>query len=185
MARPTKLTLEVKEKIIGCLLQGMTRADAAKQAGVTYRVLLQWLRKGEDAKSGQHFDFYDAVMAAESDAKRVWLEKVNNGWSEPSVKQIKKGGLVVAEQTEIKQKRIDPLRWLALRYPHEYGQHAVKELEGDALIERFFEVIEERHGKDFADRHKDLYDQGVAGEALKAEESDSQRNPFRKPILGD
>lgn len=92
--------------------------------------------------------------------------------------------MVVEEQSEIKQKRIDPLRWLALRYPHEFGQHAVKELSGDEVIERFFDIIEERHGKDFADRHKDLFDQGVAGEELKSDYKDSQRNPFRKPIMG-
>ena len=184
MGRPSKFTVEARDKIVAALLQGMTRTDAAKQGGITYETLLQWLRKGKEAKSGNYHDFYDAVMEAESQAKRIWLEKVNNGWSEPSVKQIKKDGLVVAEHTEIKQKRINPLSWLALRYPHEFGQHAVKDLEADALIERFFEIIEERHGKDFADRHKDLYDQGLAGEALKSED-DERRNPFRKPIMGD
>ena len=185
MARPSKLNGKVKDRIVAKLRVGETRAVAAKSGGITYETFLQWVRKGEEAKSGQYHDFYTEVMEAEAQAREVWFNRVNDGWSEPTVRQIKKGGLVVEERSEIKQKRVNPLQWLAMRYPHEFGQHAVKELSGDEVIERFFDIIEERHGKDFADRHRDLYDQGVAGEALKAEDTDSQRNPFRKPILGD
>lgn len=185
MGRPSKFKKKAKDRIVAKLAAGETRANAAKMGGVTYQALLQWLRKGEKAKKGEYYDFYVRVMEAEVEAREAWFDKVNNGWSEPSVKQIKKGGLVVEEQTNIKQKQIDPLRWLALRYPHEFGQNAVKELSADEVIERFFDIIEERHGKSYADRHKDLYDQGVAGESLKAEDDGSQRNPFRKPIMGE
>ena len=182
--RPSKFNKTVAEKIVAGIRKGLTLGESAERGGVTYGTLRNWLRKGEEAKSGQLFDFYDQVKEAETEAHLVWLEQVNDGWSDASVKQVIKDGRVVAEHKEVKQKRIDPLRWLIARYPHRYGQHAVKELAGEALIEEFFLVIEERHGKDFADRHRDLYDQGLAGEALESEGADSQRNPFRKPIMG-
>ena len=147
----------------------MSRMDAAKQASVHHRTLLAWLKKGEVAKSGEYFDFYYRMMKAESEAKRIWIQKVQDGWSEPSVKQILKDGQVVAEHKEIKQKKIDPLRWLALKYPHEFGQHAVKELQDEEIIDRFFGVIEERHGKDFAGEHRVLYNRGLAKEDLESD----------------
>lgn len=85
MARPSKFTTKAKDKIVEKLRAGETRANAAKMGGITYETLLQWIRKGEKAKSGEYHDFYVRVMEAEVQAREVWFNRVNDGWSEPSV----------------------------------------------------------------------------------------------------
>ena len=182
--RPSKFDQQTQDILIVCLLHGLTHSDAARQAGIHPKTFLRWLRKGQAAKSGQYYDFCLRVQKAEAEALSVWLDKVNNGWTEPRIKQVVKNERVVAETIEIKHKQIDPLRWLCARYPHEYGPHAAKELADDDVIEHFFMVIEERFGKDAADQHRDLYDLSLAGAALKAEDNGAVRNPFRKPIIG-
>lgn len=183
--RPSKLDQHTQDIIIVCLLHGLTHSDAVRQAGIHPKTFLRWLRKGQAAKSGQYYDFYVRVQKAEAEAHSVWMDRVNNGWTETRIKQrVNKDGEVISETIETKHKQIDPLRWLCARYPHEYGKHAVKDLVDEEVINRFFSVIEERYGKDAADNHRDLYDLSLAGAAVKAEDNGAVRNPFRKPIIG-
>ena len=182
--RPSKFDQQTQDILIVCLLHGLTHSDAARQAGIHPKTFLRWLRKGQAAKSGQYYDFCLRVHKAELEARAVWLDRVNNGWTETCIKRVNKDGEVISETIEMKHKQIDPLRWLCARYPHKYGKHAVRELAGDEVIDRFFDVIEERYGKDAADKHRDLYDLSLAGAAVKAEDNGAVRNPFRKPIIG-
>ena len=66
MARPTKLTPETHEQIVRALTAGATRTDAAMSAGVLYDTFLNWMARGAKSKSGQFFQFFNAVVNAEA-----------------------------------------------------------------------------------------------------------------------
>lgn len=69
MGRPTKLTPDRHEAIVKSLLIGATRKDAAEAAGVDYTTFLKWMQRGEKAKSGAFFKFYNAASEAEAKAR--------------------------------------------------------------------------------------------------------------------
>lgn len=73
MARPTKLTAEVSEKICRAIRAGNYPAVAARAAGISDATFYRWMEQGRNAKSGIHRDFYDAVgqAVAESEAHAV------------------------------------------------------------------------------------------------------------------
>lgn len=69
MARPTKLTPETHSAIVEAILHGATYKDAAEAAGVWYTTFNEWMRKGEEAKSGQFYEFNHAVRQAEAQCR--------------------------------------------------------------------------------------------------------------------
>ena len=69
MARPTKLTPQSHKAIVDALALGATRKDAAGAAGVDYVTLLDWLKKGEAAKSGAFSEFSNEVHKTEADVR--------------------------------------------------------------------------------------------------------------------
>lgn len=69
MARPTKLTPEVREIICKAIVGGNYKETAAQAAGIDKGTLYNWLKAGEAAKSGAFFDFFNAVKKAESEAE--------------------------------------------------------------------------------------------------------------------
>lgn len=69
MARPTKLTPEVHETIVGMLRKGNFVETAAAAAGVDRETVRRWLRRGASAKSGRFKRFRDDVLAAVSEAE--------------------------------------------------------------------------------------------------------------------
>ena len=77
MARPTKLTGEVKQKIGDGVSLGLTYALAASAAGVTYQTFNLWMQRGQTDKSGKYFDFYQHIEQCNADAAKVLLERIN------------------------------------------------------------------------------------------------------------
>ena len=69
MARPSKLTPETHAAIVDAILHGATYKDAAEAAGVWYTTFNDWMQRGEQAKSGQYYEFYDAVHQAEAQCR--------------------------------------------------------------------------------------------------------------------
>lgn len=69
MARPTKLTPEVREAVLRALRNGNTREAAANCAGLTLRALYYWMAKGRRAKRGEFFQFFQSVKKAEAGAE--------------------------------------------------------------------------------------------------------------------
>lgn len=65
MARPSKLTPEVQERICQVLRDGETLDVAARAGGITYQTFLNWKALGKAAGEGLYFDFYLAVEDAE------------------------------------------------------------------------------------------------------------------------
>lgn len=66
MPRPTKLTPDVQNRIVLALELGHTYETASEMGGIAYNTFNEWRKKGESAKSGQFYEFYEAIKAAES-----------------------------------------------------------------------------------------------------------------------
>jgi predicted transcriptional regulator len=69
VGRPSKLHPEITAAIIQSLKIGATYRDAAEAAGIAYQTFLNWMAKGESAKSGNFKEFFDQVRRAESRAR--------------------------------------------------------------------------------------------------------------------
>lgn len=67
--RPPKLTNEVQERICQALAAGNYRTVAAQWAGVSQRVMREWMAKGKSEKSGPYKDFRRRVLEAEKSAE--------------------------------------------------------------------------------------------------------------------
>jgi hypothetical protein len=78
MARPSKLTPELQQRIGDNIALGLTYRLAASEAGVTYKTLNIWLNKGKTEKSGKYFDLYLYIQKRNADAAKALLEKLND-----------------------------------------------------------------------------------------------------------
>jgi hypothetical protein len=78
MARPTKLTNEVKQKIGDGVSIGLTYALAASAAGVTYQTFNQWMKLGRDSTSGKYFEFYKHIEQKNAEGALKILQKLND-----------------------------------------------------------------------------------------------------------
>ena len=59
--RPTKLSLDVQNKIVQALQAGTYRQDAAEYAGVDAATLRRWMARGLAEKDGLHDSFRAAA----------------------------------------------------------------------------------------------------------------------------
>jgi len=78
MARPTKLTNEVKQKIGDGVSIGLTYALAASSAGVTYQTFNQWMKLGRDSTFGKYFEFYKHIEQRNAEGALKILQKLND-----------------------------------------------------------------------------------------------------------
>ena len=82
--RPSKLTPEVQERICNAIRAGNYYEASCAYAGVDYTTFRLWMQKGEKAKSGKFFDFFDAVTKAQADAEVFlvanWKKHVPEDW---------------------------------------------------------------------------------------------------------
>jgi hypothetical protein len=67
MARPTKLTTEIQERIVKALQLGVSYEHAAHYGGISYRTLSRWMETGQKEEDSEYGDFYCAVRKARSD----------------------------------------------------------------------------------------------------------------------
>ena len=74
--RPTKLTPETSAAIIRALAIGATYKDAAEAAGVDYTTFNNWMKRGEKAKSGQYFKFFNLVRRTQAEARNHYLSVI-------------------------------------------------------------------------------------------------------------
>ena len=77
MARPTKLTTEIQQKIGNGVFLGLTYALAASAAGVTYQSLNSWMKRGRDSTSGKYFEFYKHIEQRNAEGALRILQKLN------------------------------------------------------------------------------------------------------------
>lgn len=69
--RDSKLTIEVQDAIVASLKDGATRVDAAVAAGITYKSMLNWEKRGEaegaEENDNAFFLFFHAIKKAEAE----------------------------------------------------------------------------------------------------------------------
>lgn len=78
VGRPSKLTPETVEKMTRCLGLGMNYEQSCTYSGIDYTTFRKWMQKGEAAKSGEYFDFFDAIKRAEIDGLHRDLEIIES-----------------------------------------------------------------------------------------------------------
>ena len=69
MARPTKLTQGVHERIVAAVRAGNYPEPSARAAGINPATYYRWLKRGEKEPSGPYHDFYEAIGRAEAEAE--------------------------------------------------------------------------------------------------------------------
>jgi transposase len=96
MARPSKFTPDVRQKIVNAVRGGNGRETSARVAGISEATLYGWLDRGRREKSGQFNEFYEAVQKAEAEAE---VEAVLR------IRQASIGGQVVSRKTTTRTNR--------------------------------------------------------------------------------
>ena len=74
--RPTKLNPEVQEKICNAIKLGCTVENAATIAGVHRTSLMNWLKRGVNAKTGRYFSFFIALKEAKAHSEAALLTQI-------------------------------------------------------------------------------------------------------------
>ncbi len=77
MARPTKLTPDIQNRIGDNIGLGLTYRLAAEAAGITYKTFNEWMNKGKNSESGEYFKFYKYIQKCNADAAKVFLKRIN------------------------------------------------------------------------------------------------------------
>ena len=107
MARPSKLTPEVEERIIKALLAGSHVATAARCAGVHPATFYRWIERGDPNGTGRADRPY-----------RVFAARVDQTMAEAEVRQL-------ARINKAGETRWEAHAWLlARRYPERWGRRA-------------------------------------------------------------
>jgi transposase len=81
--RPSKFSIESQEIICKAIANGSTYAEAAELAGVTYNTLLNWKHRGEQAKSGKLFEFFNTLKKAEDQSEAELLSRIVDAGRDP------------------------------------------------------------------------------------------------------
>lgn len=69
MARPTKLTPQVRERVEQAMRAGSYAIAACRAAGIAESTFYRWLERGEEEESGIYREFHDAIRKAEAEAE--------------------------------------------------------------------------------------------------------------------
>src|SRR5215218_6261265 len=69
MARPTKLTTEIRERICSAVRAGNYPAVSARAAEVSESTFYRWMEQGRSATKGPYRAFYEAVKKAEAEGE--------------------------------------------------------------------------------------------------------------------
>jgi len=106
MARPTKLTVEVQEKIVGYLRQGNYLETAAAAVGIDRTTLRDWQRRGERAaaagKRGKYRAFSLAVEKARAEAEIMGLGVITRAGAPRQVLDVLSKDQVAALAPEVR-----------------------------------------------------------------------------------
>ena len=78
MARPTKMTLDITKRIGDNISLGLPYSLATESAGITYQTFNEWLKKGRNSTSREHFKFSQHIQKCNVDAAKALLERLND-----------------------------------------------------------------------------------------------------------
>lgn len=126
MARPTKLTPEVEERLVYAISVGGSYKAACQYAGISYQTFLNWrkrVREGAVRQDGERcreteegnerfVELFDHINKAEGDAAIVWLVRIE--------KAAKRDWKAAAWKLE-------------RRFPREYGRYALASSDPDEV----------------------------------------------------
>jgi abortive infection bacteriophage resistance protein len=77
MARPSKLTLEIQQRIGENIALGLTYRLAAESAGLTYKTFNSWMNEGKNSTSGKYYHFSQHIKKCNADGALKLLERLN------------------------------------------------------------------------------------------------------------
>ena len=78
MGRPTKLTPDVREKIVNSVKLGQSYERAALMAGVSESSIYKWKVRANDGESGHEYaEFLQALKKAEIEGEALRLAQIN------------------------------------------------------------------------------------------------------------
>lgn len=69
MARPTKLTAELRERVVRAIRAGNHVEPACRSAGISASSYYRWLERGREEQDGIYREFREQVERAEADAE--------------------------------------------------------------------------------------------------------------------
>lgn len=82
--RPSKLTDEVKKKLIDAIKLGNYYEAACAYAGIDYTTFRKWMQQGEKATKGRYFELFEAIKRAEAEAEArmvaMWQKAMPEDW---------------------------------------------------------------------------------------------------------
>lgn len=64
--RPSKLSPEIREKLLSAIRSGNYLEDACSYAGIDYSTFRRWMIRGEEAQTGEYGEFYETVKSLEA-----------------------------------------------------------------------------------------------------------------------
>lgn len=150
MARPTALTPEVHEQVIGLLRQGHTQADAAIAVDVRPETISEWIRRGNE-KGDEPY----ATFAADVRKARV------------SLKVLATNTVVKAMRSEDENTRLRAGTFvLERRFPEQWSEK-VRHTVSNALDEALEALEQEFHGEpEILQRIARCLAEGASGEPV-------------------
>lgn len=77
MARPSKLTPELAEKIASYISTGNYASVVCGLVGITETTYYSWLEKGRKAKSGKYLEFLESIKKAEAAREAKWIKDID------------------------------------------------------------------------------------------------------------
>lgn len=72
----TKLTLEIQEEIGTNIETGMTIKNAALAAGIDESTFYKWMNRGENATSGQYFQFVKYIKESKAKSEKKHVDNI-------------------------------------------------------------------------------------------------------------
>jgi hypothetical protein len=124
--RPTKLTPEVRIKILQLIRGRVPWMAAVKSAGLDYSTFCKWRQRGKDAGRGAYFEFVGDLKKAEAEGvirNLTIIQKSAMGGEvlERTTVTRPDGSVVTTEKIAAPQWTAAAW-WLARRYPEEWGR---------------------------------------------------------------
>ena len=74
----SKFNHGVRRIILQAVEKGLNQKDAARLAGIDESTYWRWIKRGEEAKSGEYHDFVQAVERVKSLAKTALLRHIGD-----------------------------------------------------------------------------------------------------------
>jgi hypothetical protein len=158
MARHSKLTPDVRTKIINILKGGGTECAAFTSAGIGESTFYRWIQLGERAERGRFREFWEEVRRAEQDAVTrnvTILQKAAMGGDVVEKTTVtKRDGTTVIREKKSPPQAQWAAWWLERKHPDDWGRRdRIDHRTPDGpLVNQNFIFVEDRVGAAFVER---------------------------------